>query len=328
VRIFRDHFGDLLAQEWADRAQLQAALDERAAALLVLDPAYFKGNLHGPGARAHPARPQGPAPARRARRFGLPERPACPLVAGRQRRPPPHRGLRRPGGRPVSVARTKVDLDATTQRCTTLGLTHAAKCLGELVEEASREDLSPLGFFDRMLEKVRWHVGAEGTCPRFPRWFNFEPSRMGYPRGLGAVPLPAFAAAVDDLRPVRGRRCVTPEARDGSILNHLAGPRISAAPGRGYDEPVGGGRASRCRGTAATAPADGPSQADIRLPGQSRESNGAPRHPAPGSRAPAASPRRRRALHQPRSPSPSRPHRPDATLIGCGSRPRAGYAQT
>src|SRR5690606_28529072 len=99
----------------------------------------------------------------------------------------------------------------------------------------------------------RWHVGAEGTCPRFPRWFNFEPSRMGYPRGLGAVPLPAFAAAVDDLRPVRGRRCVTPEARDGSISKHLAGPRISAAPGRGHDEPVGGGRASADRVSARGA---------------------------------------------------------------------------
>ena len=34
VRIFRDHFGDLLAQDWPELAQLQAALDERAAALL------------------------------------------------------------------------------------------------------------------------------------------------------------------------------------------------------------------------------------------------------------------------------------------------------
>src|SRR5690606_18719022 len=110
----------------------------------------------------------------------------------------------------------------------------------------------------------RWHVGAEGTCPRFPRWFNFEPSRMGYPRGLGAVPLPAFAAAVDDLRPVRGRRCVTPEARDGSISKHLAGPRISAAPGRGHDEPVGGGRASADRVSARGA---GTRRNGVRFPG-------------------------------------------------------------
>jgi len=50
-------------------------------------------------------------------------------------------------------ARSKVDLDATVERCTALGLTHAAECLAELVEEASREDLSPLGFFHRVLER-------------------------------------------------------------------------------------------------------------------------------------------------------------------------------
>ena len=35
VRIFRDHFGDLFAREWLDLEALQAALDERAAMLLV-----------------------------------------------------------------------------------------------------------------------------------------------------------------------------------------------------------------------------------------------------------------------------------------------------
>lgn len=35
VRIFRDHFGDLFARDWRDLSPLQAALDERAAALLV-----------------------------------------------------------------------------------------------------------------------------------------------------------------------------------------------------------------------------------------------------------------------------------------------------
>lgn len=35
VRTFRDHFGDLFSQEWADLEPLQAALDERAATLLV-----------------------------------------------------------------------------------------------------------------------------------------------------------------------------------------------------------------------------------------------------------------------------------------------------
>jgi DNA replication protein DnaC len=47
----------------------------------------------------------------------------------------------------------KVDLDATAERCTALGLTHAAELLPELVEEASRENLSPLGFFHRVLER-------------------------------------------------------------------------------------------------------------------------------------------------------------------------------
>jgi DNA replication protein DnaC len=50
-------------------------------------------------------------------------------------------------------ARTKVDLDATAERCTALGLTYAAECLPELVEEASRENLSPLGFFHHVLER-------------------------------------------------------------------------------------------------------------------------------------------------------------------------------
>lgn len=35
VRTFRDHFGDLFSQEWPDLEPLQAALDERAATLLV-----------------------------------------------------------------------------------------------------------------------------------------------------------------------------------------------------------------------------------------------------------------------------------------------------
>jgi DNA replication protein DnaC len=53
----------------------------------------------------------------------------------------------------MSAARVKVDLDATTERCTALGLAHAAECLPDLVEEASRENLSPLGFFHRVLER-------------------------------------------------------------------------------------------------------------------------------------------------------------------------------
>ena len=49
----------------------------------------------------------------------------------------------------MSAARRKVDLDAVAERCQSLTLVHAA----ELVEEASREDLSPVKFLDRMLER-------------------------------------------------------------------------------------------------------------------------------------------------------------------------------
>jgi len=53
----------------------------------------------------------------------------------------------------MSAARRKVDLDSVAERCRTLKLIHAAECLPELVEEASREDLSPVRFFDRVLER-------------------------------------------------------------------------------------------------------------------------------------------------------------------------------
>jgi DNA replication protein DnaC len=53
----------------------------------------------------------------------------------------------------MSAARRKVDLDAVAERCQTLKLVHAAECLPELVEEASREDLSPVKFLDRVLER-------------------------------------------------------------------------------------------------------------------------------------------------------------------------------
>ena len=53
----------------------------------------------------------------------------------------------------MSPARRKVDLDAVAERCQTLKLMHVAECLPELVEEASREDLSPVKFFDRVLER-------------------------------------------------------------------------------------------------------------------------------------------------------------------------------
>jgi hypothetical protein len=53
----------------------------------------------------------------------------------------------------MSAARVKVDLDAPSERCTALGLAHAAEGLPDLVEIASRDNLSPLGFFHRVLER-------------------------------------------------------------------------------------------------------------------------------------------------------------------------------
>jgi DNA replication protein DnaC len=53
--------------------------------------------------------------------------------------------------------RRKVDLDEVARRCEALKLTHAATCLPELVEEAAREDLSPIRFLDRVLEReMEW----------------------------------------------------------------------------------------------------------------------------------------------------------------------------
>lgn len=49
--------------------------------------------------------------------------------------------------------RRKVDLDQIAEHCQRLKLMHAAECLPELVEEASRDDLSPVRFLDRVLER-------------------------------------------------------------------------------------------------------------------------------------------------------------------------------
>lgn len=51
------------------------------------------------------------------------------------------------------MVKAKVDLDTTSERCTALGLVNAAECLSELLEEASRDNLSALGFLDRVLER-------------------------------------------------------------------------------------------------------------------------------------------------------------------------------
>lgn len=48
---------------------------------------------------------------------------------------------------------TTVDLDAIAERCEALKLVHAAQCLPELLEEASRDDLSPMRFLDQVLQQ-------------------------------------------------------------------------------------------------------------------------------------------------------------------------------
>ncbi|RMF05940.1 MAG: AAA family ATPase [Alphaproteobacteria bacterium] len=53
----------------------------------------------------------------------------------------------------MSAAKRRVDLDSVAERCRVLKLLHAAECLGELAEEASRDDLSPIRFLDRVLER-------------------------------------------------------------------------------------------------------------------------------------------------------------------------------
>jgi len=53
----------------------------------------------------------------------------------------------------MSAARGGVDLDAVAERCLNLKLMHAAECMAELVEEASREDLTPVKFLDLVLER-------------------------------------------------------------------------------------------------------------------------------------------------------------------------------
>lgn len=47
----------------------------------------------------------------------------------------------------------RVDLDRIAERCASLGLVHAAECLGEMLEEAARDDLTPARFLERVLER-------------------------------------------------------------------------------------------------------------------------------------------------------------------------------
>ena len=47
----------------------------------------------------------------------------------------------------------RVDLDRIAERCASLGLVYAAERLGELLEEAARDDLTPASFLERVLER-------------------------------------------------------------------------------------------------------------------------------------------------------------------------------
>ncbi len=49
-------------------------------------------------------------------------------------------------------ARPRVDLDATVERLQRVGLLHAAERLGERLEQASKDNLAPHRFLDRLLE--------------------------------------------------------------------------------------------------------------------------------------------------------------------------------
>ncbi len=49
--------------------------------------------------------------------------------------------------------RRTVDLDVIAERCEALKLVHVAQCLPELLEEASRDELSPMHFLDRILQQ-------------------------------------------------------------------------------------------------------------------------------------------------------------------------------
>jgi DNA replication protein DnaC len=49
--------------------------------------------------------------------------------------------------------RPKVDLDRISEQCRALKLMHTAECVGELVEEASREELTPVSFLELVLDR-------------------------------------------------------------------------------------------------------------------------------------------------------------------------------
>jgi DNA replication protein DnaC len=54
-------------------------------------------------------------------------------------------------------AQGRVDLDGVAQKCLALKLTHVAECLPELVEGAARDDLTPIRFLERVLEReIEW----------------------------------------------------------------------------------------------------------------------------------------------------------------------------
>lgn len=65
--------------------------------------------------------------------------------------PPPKRGM--PPAAPPPRPGGMVSLDALAAKLATLGLEHPASCLPELVEEATRDALSPVAFLDLLLTR-------------------------------------------------------------------------------------------------------------------------------------------------------------------------------
>ena len=141
----------------------------------------------------------------------------------------------------MSAARGKVDLDVVTDRCQSLKLVHAAECLAELVEEASREDLSPVNFLDRVLEreierKDERRIATSLRLSGLPVGKTFEGFDWTFqPRidrsKLEALATCAFVREADNvlfMGPAsQPTQCVTLEAGEG-LLRPLRYPRRPA----------------------------------------------------------------------------------------------------
>jgi hypothetical protein len=69
-----------------------------------------------------------------------------------------------PGSR--RTPKPTVTLDPIAEKLATVGLDYPASCVPELVEEATREQLTPLAFLDALLTRQLDHAQALGTPTR------------------------------------------------------------------------------------------------------------------------------------------------------------------